>query len=146
MPSKQSDKHILEHRQLDNLCSAELRHLFLEHFGHDPGGRASRMHMEGNLSWAEQTRQQGEQPQKLRKKLQADLDKVVSRHKTSISAYQAGTRLVREWHGTVYEVIVVEDGYAWNGRTYRSLSQIATAITGVRWSGPRFFGLKGANR
>jgi hypothetical protein len=52
-----------------------------------------------------------------------------------------GTRLVREWHGALHEVEVLEDSYLWRGARYRSLSVIARAITGTRWSGPRFFGL-----
>ncbi|MDX2145765.1 MAG: DUF2924 domain-containing protein [Rhodospirillaceae bacterium] len=50
-----------------------------------------------------------------------------------------GTRIVREWHGRTYTVDVLDQGYAHEGRTYRSLSEIARAITGTRWSGPRFF-------
>jgi hypothetical protein len=53
---------------------------------------------------------------------------------------QSGTRIVREWQGRVHEVIVLDDGYLWGGRRYRSLSEIARLITGTRWSGPRFFG------
>lgn len=53
-----------------------------------------------------------------------------------------GTRLLREWHGVTYEVIIMEDGVQCNGKCYRSLSEVARAITGARWSGPLFFGLK----
>ena len=53
-----------------------------------------------------------------------------------------GTRLVREWQGKVHVVDVMEEGFRWNGRVYSSLSKIARKITGTRWSGPRFFGLK----
>lgn len=52
-----------------------------------------------------------------------------------------GTRLVREWNGRIHHVEVVADGFVWNGKTHRSLSVIAREITGVQWSGPRFFGL-----
>ena len=52
-----------------------------------------------------------------------------------------GARLVRDWNGVTHHVDVIEGGYLWNGRRYRSLSAIARAITGARWSGPRFFGL-----
>jgi len=55
-----------------------------------------------------------------------------------------GTRLVREWRGVVHEVAVVEGGFAWNGARHRSLSAIARAITGTRWNGLVFFGLKSA--
>ncbi|MEZ5873214.1 MAG: DUF2924 domain-containing protein [Nitratireductor sp.] len=52
-----------------------------------------------------------------------------------------GSRLVREWHGAIHEVIVQSDGsYLWQGRGWKSLSAIARTITGVHWSGPRFFG------
>ncbi len=53
-----------------------------------------------------------------------------------------GVKLVREWHGDTHAVLVHEDSFEWQGRRYRSLSMIARAITGTRWSGPRFFGLK----
>ncbi|SLN77036.1 DUF2924 domain-containing protein [Oceanibacterium hippocampi] len=52
-----------------------------------------------------------------------------------------GTRLVREWNGETHVVEVLAGGFAWRGATYASLSAIARAITGARWSGPRFFGL-----
>ncbi len=52
-----------------------------------------------------------------------------------------GTRLLRVWNGHNHEVEVLDDGFRWRERHYRSLSAIARAITGVRWSGPRFFGL-----
>jgi hypothetical protein len=54
--------------------------------------------------------------------------------------YKPGTRLIREWRGQTHEVTVLDEGYEWQGVRYRSLSPIARAITGSRWSGPRFFG------
>ncbi len=53
-----------------------------------------------------------------------------------------GLRLVREWRGETHTVLVLEDGFEWNGRRRRSLSAIAREITGTQWSGPSFFGLK----
>ncbi len=53
-----------------------------------------------------------------------------------------GAKLVREWHGKTYTVVVLENGFQFDGRRVRSLSQIARKITGTHWSGPRFFGLK----
>jgi len=52
-----------------------------------------------------------------------------------------GTLLTREWGGHPQRVMVLADGFSWNGTTYPSLSKVAFAITGTRWSGPRFFGL-----
>lgn len=57
-----------------------------------------------------------------------------------------GTRLVREWNGTMYTVMVTADGFEFAGRSWRSLSMIARHITGAQWSGPRFFGLKRGGR
>jgi hypothetical protein len=53
-----------------------------------------------------------------------------------------GTVLVREWDRTSQRVMVMADGFAWNGQTYDSLSKVAFAITGTKWNGPRFFGLR----
>jgi hypothetical protein len=54
----------------------------------------------------------------------------------------AGTVLTREWGGQHHRVMVLDSGFAWQGRTYSSLSEIAKAITGTKWNGPRFFGLR----
>jgi hypothetical protein len=61
-------------------------------------------------------------------------------------ALKPGTRLVREWHGRTYIVLVADDGFEFEQRRYRSLSQIAREITGAAWSGPRFFGLRSRAR
>ena len=53
-----------------------------------------------------------------------------------------GTLLVREWDGEIHRVIVAEDGFLWREQRYESLSSIARLITGTRWNGPRFFGLR----
>ena len=53
-----------------------------------------------------------------------------------------GTVLGREWNRRMYRVKVLADGYAWNGKTYPNLSKVAFAITGTRWNGPKFFGLR----
>jgi hypothetical protein len=54
-----------------------------------------------------------------------------------------GSILVREWDGRLHRVMALEQGFAWDGKTYPSLSQVARAITGGHWNGPRFFGLTG---
>jgi hypothetical protein len=53
-----------------------------------------------------------------------------------------GTRLMREWQGRTYDVLVLDDGFSWQGTHHRSLSALARKITGTAWSGPLFFGLK----
>jgi hypothetical protein len=54
----------------------------------------------------------------------------------------SGTVLTREWKGQIHQVMVMDEGFGWNGKTYDSLSQVAYAITGTKWNGPRFFGLR----
>ncbi len=58
----------------------------------------------------------------------------------------AGTRLIRGWQGVENTVTVLHDGYEWQGRSYKSLSAAARAITGTRWNGLVFFGLKSQGR
>ena len=67
---------------------------------------------------------------------------------TSVSSIKLGTRLVRQWRGQIHVVNVERKGYEYKGSRYQSLSEIARLITGTRWSGPLFFGVKGrqANR
>jgi hypothetical protein len=60
----------------------------------------------------------------------------------SRTGLKPGTLLTREWDGHLQQVMVLADGFTWNGKTYRSLSKVAFAITGSRWNGPRFFGLR----
>ena len=67
------------------------------------------------------------------------LTKILAQRQREVSP---GTILVREWNGQAHRVMVVEQGFAWQGATYHSLSKIAQAITGTKWNGPRFFGLR----
>ena len=60
----------------------------------------------------------------------------------SAISIKPGTRMLREWHGVTHEVIILESRVLCNGKYYRSLSEVARAITGARWSGPLFFGMK----
>ena len=73
---------------------------------------------------------------------QYDSDNVTTRRIRHDARPVAGTRLVREYRGVEHTVTVLADGYEWQGRPYRSLSAIARAITGTRWNGLVFFGIK----
>jgi len=70
------------------------------------------------------------------------IDRLVLDLTRSRTELKPGTLLTREWDGHLQRVMVLADGFSWNGKTYRSLSKIAFAMTGTRWSGPRFFGLR----
>ncbi|MCB1376442.1 MAG: DUF2924 domain-containing protein, partial [Rhodobacteraceae bacterium] len=75
---------------------------------------------------------------------QLDGGKIAVRRTRADERPIAGTRLIREWQGVEHTVTVLKDGYEWQGRPYKSLSAIARAITGTRWNGPLFFGLRRA--
>ena len=70
------------------------------------------------------------------------INRLVSVLNQSRTELRPGTLLTREWDGQLQRVRVLADGFCWNGNTYRSLSKVAFAITGARWNGPRFFGLR----
>lgn len=90
------------------------------------------------LAWEIQARAYGG----LSRATQQKLDQL-ARGKAKTDAALPGMRLVREWNGTAHIVTVGEDKVIrWNEREWRSLSEVARAITGTRWSGPAFFGLK----
>ncbi len=67
---------------------------------------------------------------------------LTAEHEQRRACIKPGTILMREWNGRPHRVMVVDTGFAWNGKTYDSLSKIAFAITGTKWNGPRFFGLR----
>ena len=70
------------------------------------------------------------------------IDRLVADFNRSRTELRPGTLLTREWDGHLQQVMVLAAGFTWNGTTYRSLSKVAFAITGSRWNGPRFFGLR----
>jgi hypothetical protein len=84
----------------------------------------------------------------LKPKIRRRLDQMtttVSRSPNSaanLARIKSGTRLIRSWQGKTHTVTIEESGYQYEGRRYRSLSEIARQITGTQWSGPLFFGLK----
>jgi hypothetical protein len=79
---------------------------------------------------------------RLRKLAQA-LEKDPAANLAAAPQIKPGTRLLREWRGDMHEVIAEERGYEYRGKRFESLSEIARQITGTRWSGPLFFGLRG---
>jgi hypothetical protein len=84
----------------------------------------------------------------LRPARQRQLRQMAQQFKQTGAAYmlprpelKPGTRLIREWQGRSYDVLVLDDGFSWQNTRYRSLSALARKITGTAWSGPLFFGL-----
>lgn len=98
------------------------------------------------LAYERQERKFGGLPVVLRKQLEAAAaGKTTEMPKPSLKL-KPGTRLMREWNGTMYSVLVTPDGFDFAGKTWSSLTMIARQITGSHQSGPRFFGLKRAKR
>jgi hypothetical protein len=113
----------------------ELRSLWREREGREAPSGFSKDLIARALAYAVQEEQLGGLSPEL-KKLLANPDAEPPRR------IKAGSVIVREYAGARHEVFVVEDGFSWQGRTYPSLSAIAKEITGTRWNGPRFFGLR----
>lgn len=98
------------------------------------------------LAYERQERKFGGLPLVLRKQLETvSADQTAAMPEPPLKL-KPGTRLVREWNGTIYAVLVTTDGFEFAGKSWRSLSMIARHITGAQWSGPRFFGLKRAGK
>lgn len=128
---------------LADLDLAELRHRWHDAFGSEPLARLSCEVLVAALSYHAQEQSEGGLSKLLARRLDKLAAQLASTGTVSVVAEVAirpGTRLVREWNGAVHEVIVLADRYLWQGRSHASLSEIARAITGARWSGPRFFG------
>jgi len=82
------------------------------------------------------------EPQRQLRQIATELKQTGGAAKRFRPQLKPGTRLMREWQGRTYEVVVLDDGFSWQGTSYRSLSALARKITGTAWSGPLFFGLK----
>ena len=84
-----------------------------------------------------------------RKRLQRLAEELERDPKAQIQSHQqikTGTKLLRQWQGETHNVMVADDGFDYRNKRYKSLSEIAREITGTRWSGPLFFGLKQARK
>ena len=130
---------------LFELDLTELRRLWKELLESEPLAKISRELLVRAIAHRLQEQREGGLSSKEHRQLDRLVDELQTRGQirsvaASVSA-KAGTRLVRECQGTLHEVVVLESGYLWKGKTYGSLSEIARSITGARWSGPRFFGL-----
>jgi hypothetical protein len=132
--------------QLGQMDHAALRSGWAELFGRPPPREISRRLLLYALSHdAQATAYGGLKPSLRRKLLQAGTrpkqpEPEAERRKLR-GTPPPGSRLVREWHGQTHSVEILAHGFLYKGQRYHSLSEVARAITGARWSGPRFFGL-----
>lgn len=120
-------------RALEEMGLHELRSEWRRRFGAPPTLRSPEI-VRRCLAWLIQTQAYGGVHARLRRRLRGE---------ASVGeGLEPGSRLVREWRGQRHEIEVLENGYLWEGQTFKSLSPIAFAITGARWNGPKFFGLR----
>jgi hypothetical protein len=130
---------------------SELRAIWAQELREQPPATLGRDVLALGIAYARQERRQGGLSKPVVKELTRLFDRVLRGDRTETPTAltaplpRSGTILVREWQGRAHHVTVVDDGFLWNGRTYHSLSGIARAITGTKWNGPRFFGMREMN-
>lgn len=131
--------------QLEGMNRRELNAFWTKRFGEDaPKSRVTDL-LRRQIAWQLQEEQFGGLSAETKRRLR-ELDNTFERypeHEPSLKPkLQTGTLLTREWKGRVHTVQVAPDGYVYDGKHYKGLSKIAREITGTRWSGPLFFGLR----
>ena len=140
-----SRRNTLSLNDLASLNTDALRARWKKIFSTPPPVRMPREFLHKLLAQGIQERTAGGMPKTLERKLCAAVempkDALSEPCSLSASAQRPGTRQVRGWGGVSHEVTVIDSGFAYRGKAYRSLSEIAQLITGAHWSGPRFFGI-----
>ena len=131
--------------ELAALSRGDLAERWRNRFGHEPPRGCGRTFLELAEAYALQAATFGFMKPSLQRQLEGEAQSAgkcgSGRKSKDVTHLTPGTRLVREWNGRTHHVDVIANGFVWNGARHRSLSAIAREITGVRWSGPRFFGL-----
>jgi hypothetical protein len=131
-------------QQLPGLRRDQLIPIWNQHFHTSPPKTLRKELMVPLLSYRIQERLHGGlslQARSRLKQIAAGLPKG-PRSAMQVVAPQEGTRILRQWHGEMHEVRCTDDGFFYRGEKYSSLSKIAFVITGTKWSGPAFFGVK----
>ena len=132
---------------LPTLSAQELRVKWRNLRSGDPTAASSRDLMLREIAYKMQERAHGGLAPAIKRRLRALAAEIETNGVcvlASAPVLKPGTRLLREWGGRTHTVIVLDDGFDYNGERHRSLTEIARRITGVHWSGPRFFGLRRA--
>jgi hypothetical protein len=130
---------------LANLDRSKLRELWRDSYGSDPPERISDLLMRQAIAHRLQVKHFGGLNFSTRRALKRLLEESgATGHKPHSRSTRVtdGTVLVREWHGATHQVTAAEKGVLYRGKLFRSLSEVAREITGTRWSGPLFFGLR----
>ncbi len=126
---------------LGDLPRDELVESWIKAHGHPPPKGVKRGLLERDYAWRLQARAKGGLKRATAKALIAIAQQQDTQSAATTKQIKSGSRLVRDWHGVTHQVDVIDESFVWNGQHFASLSAVARAITGTRWSGPRFFGL-----
>ena len=136
--------------RLGELKPAELRERWRILFGAEPPPKLRASLLSQAVAYRLQEKALGGLRPATRRLLERIADAIAARRKVSMPPEKvrasAGTVLIREWHGKQHQVTALKEGFLYRAKRFRSLSQIARAITGSRWSGPLFFGLKSSRK
>lgn len=129
---------------LADMNAADLRKEWVRLYRSQPPKKLSRGLLELGVAWKLQERTFGGLSAATKRQIAGLAQTMATKAdltKARAVTLRPGARLIREWNRETHEVQVVEDGFLWRGKTWRSLSVIAREMTGTRWSGPRFFGV-----
>ena len=129
--------------QIPAMERPQLQALWTELFGHSPHPKLRRQLMVPVLCYRAQEKTYGGLKASTRNylhKLAKDMEE--GRRSEPPLRIKPGTKLLRDWHGEIHEVLATARGFAYRGNAYKTLSEIAAEITGAKWSGPLFFGLR----
>jgi hypothetical protein len=126
--------------KLKTMSLNDLRDLWYSLYKHDPISN-SKMYMIPQLAYRIQELTYGETDEATERKIQ-QVAHDISRGKKKAYKPLLGTKIVKEYRNKLHEIFVVADGFSYNGRVYNSLSAIAQQITGTKWNGLVFFGVK----
>jgi hypothetical protein len=133
--------------RLPHLKRRELQGLWRELYGSDPSKKISHQLMRQAVAHRLQVKQFGGLTFSTRRALKrVDEPRSSGRSHSKGRAISNGTVLIRDWHGATHQVTVTRTGVMYRKKLYRSPSEVAREITGTRWSGPLFFGLRGASK
>ncbi len=127
--------------ELEASDTEALKARWRELYGADPPKGLSAKLMRRAIGFELQVRAHGPCKPAIRKELRRALSGSTGLEAKLANQIAPGSRLIREWHGDVHVVDVVEDGVTWNQKSYASLSPVAREITGTRWNGRKFFGV-----
>lgn len=139
--------------ELQNLSREELVQKWKKLFGTNPLQHSKKDFLIKHIAWELQAKKQGSLSAQAKKQLDKLADKLNKKQKVNEAdiketckntalEIKAGTKLIREYQGKKHEVAALEKGFEYNSKTYKSLSAIANEITGTRWNGKIFFGVK----